>query len=425
MIIELTKGQSIQITGPAKVHVIDGELSLLGGSIKSGEEIIIKAGKQYPFQAENFTKIEVFGEKTEYCVMDTPLIPMDRKILVEKLSNFHFPLKIMLLGGSDTGKTTVVCYLANYFLNTGNRVAVIDLDMGQQDIGPPCTITLGILKEPITQLGDIPLKRMVFIGQTSPVGRMLQIVSGANELVEHALEEVDVIIIDTTGWISGGAARAFKSAKIRTLKPHVLVGLQQADEITHLFKPFESSPLQIELLSVYPNIPKRNLKTRKFLRESKFNSYFKDATPRLLDLNDIQIANAFFHSGNIMKGEELEFVEETLECNFIYAERAADGLFLVKKYSSFYNKNRIQTIRDRYNIKEIRIVNKNDEKGLVVGLSDKNLNTLGIGIIESINYESDKIRIYTPVMGPISTIQLGYLKITKTGQELEAKIPLF
>ena len=54
MIIELTKGQSIQITGPAKVHVIDGELSLLGGSIKSGEEIIIKAGKQYPFQAENY-----------------------------------------------------------------------------------------------------------------------------------------------------------------------------------------------------------------------------------------------------------------------------------------------------------------------------------------------------------------------------------
>ena len=130
MIIELTKGQSIQITGPAKVHVIDGELSLLGGSIQSGEEMIIKAGKQYPFQAENHTKIEVYGEKTEYCVMDTPLSPMDRNILVEKLSNFPFPLKIMLLGGSDTGKTTVVCFLANFFLNAGIRVAVIDLDMG-------------------------------------------------------------------------------------------------------------------------------------------------------------------------------------------------------------------------------------------------------------------------------------------------------
>ncbi len=424
MILKLKQGQSVQITGPAKLHVIEGELSLLGCSIHSGEDVIIKAGKHYPFEAEIDAKAEVLGKETEYQIIEHPLIPMDRKNLVKKLTTLPPPLKIMILGNSDTGKTTLICYLANRLINTGSRVAVIDLDMGQQDIGPPCTITLGILKEPITHLGDIPPERMIFIGQTSPVGRVPHIVSGANDLVEHALNEADIILIDTTGWILGGAARAFKSTKIRTLKPHVIIALQQADEIYHIIKQFESSPLQIDLLSVYPNIPKRNLKTRKFLRESKFNSYFKEANSRLFNLSDIRIENAFFHSGTQMKGEELDFIEKTLECSFIYAERAAAGIFLAKKYASFYNKNKIQILRDRYNIKEIRIVNKNDENGLVVGLLDKNLNTLGIGLIEVINYELSSIRIYTPVMNPISKIQLGNLKITKTGQELEEKVPL-
>ena len=83
----------------------------------------------------------------------------------------------MVLGTIDTGKTTVVCYLANYFFNLGKTVAVIDLDMGQQDIGPPSTITVGILEQPILKLSDIPLSRLAFIGKTSPVGRMVQALS--------------------------------------------------------------------------------------------------------------------------------------------------------------------------------------------------------------------------------------------------------
>jgi len=418
MKLTLEVGQSIQITGPAKLHVIEGQLTLLGGSISSEDEVIIQAGKQYPFEVEEKAEIELIGDNLKYTIVNSPLIPLDRKKLAQKIEIDPYPVKIMVLGQVDTGKSTVVCYLANYFSKLGKKVAVIDLDPGQQNIGPPSTITLGLLKQLILKLGDIPLLRMVFIGKTSPQGRMLQMVSGARELVDHALAVADVILIDTTGWVFGGAARALKTSKIHALTPHFLVALQNSNEIEHIIKPFEFSEIKTEMLSVFQQIETRSHETRKFLRESAFNNYFKNATSCLLNLESLRTENTFFHTGQILNATDLKLVEQTLECDFMYAEKAADVLFFVKRPSAFYNKENLNRLKLSLGVQEVRIVNKNDEQGLLVGLLDKDLQTLGIGIIENIHYRENKIRIYTPVLEKIRIIQFGYLRITTTGQEI-------
>lgn len=418
MKLDLNAGQGIRVTGPAKLRVIQGILSILGTNLQVNQEIIIQSGKQFPFEVKSAATLELIGSNIKYKIPDYPLIPHDREDVTEKISKIPTPVKIIVLGDIDTGKTTVICYLANFFFNSGKKVAVIDLDTGQQDIGPPGTITLGILDQPIITLGDIPLNRMVFIGKTSPMGRMVQILAGANELMGYALTLADIILIDTTGWVLGGAARALKSAKIRSLKPQMIVALQKENEIDHILQPFESSSIQIEKLSVHPHIKGRNSKTRKFLRESKFNKYFSNASSRLLNLQELRIENSFFHSGQRLNETDLQFTEQTLECHFIYAEKAADALFLVKKHASFYNKDKIQSVREHFGIQEIRIVDKNEESGLILGLLDKDLNTLGIGLIENISYEKNTIRVFTPVTERIKILQFGFLKITKTGEEI-------
>lgn len=417
MKIDLKAGQGIQITGPAKLNIIDGELSLLGTDVGSDQEIIIKSGEQFPLEAKIQSKLELIGTNIQYFISDEPLIPPDRKGVAQRLEFLPTPAKIMILGQVDTGKTTVLCYLANHFFNQGKRVAALDLDMGQQDIGPPCTITLGLVKDPILKLSDIPLHRMVFIGKTSPQGRMLQVLTGAKELVDHALNVADIILIDTTGWVFGGAARAYKGAKIRTLEPDAIVALEKENELEHILKLFDSI-VHVEKLSVYPHIEARNSTTRKFLRESKFNGYFKDATSRTLDLSGLKIENTFYRSGRPLTEKDRNFVEKTFECEFFYAEKAPDALFLVKRHSSFYNKEKIKAVRAHFEINEIRIVDKNAEKNLIVGLADKNLKTFGIGLIENIYYETNKIRIFTPVDKDIKILQFGFLKLTKTGQEI-------
>src|SRR5918999_822328 len=49
----------------------------------------------------------------------------------------------MVIGEGDTGKTTLVTALANALVERGFRVAVLDADLGQSEIGPPTTIGLG------------------------------------------------------------------------------------------------------------------------------------------------------------------------------------------------------------------------------------------------------------------------------------------
>ena len=51
--------------------------------------------------------------------------------------------KILVLGGVDRGKSTYCRFLTRRCLETGQRVAVVDTDVGQKDIGPPATLTLG------------------------------------------------------------------------------------------------------------------------------------------------------------------------------------------------------------------------------------------------------------------------------------------
>jgi len=421
MNIDLIAGQGIQITGPAKVRVIEGKVSLLGAVVSPNDEIIIREGKHFPFEAEIDSTIELEGLNPQYTITEEPLIPLDRKELARKIGSFPSPVKIMVLGDVDTGKTTVICYLANFLFTLGKKVAVIDLDIGQQDIGPPCTITLGLLDRPVMKLSDISLNEMIFIGKTSPSGRMVPFISGARELLDHALTLADVVLVDTTGWVFGSAARSLKTAKIRTLRPHFLVALQKGNELDHLLKPFEFSTIQIENLSVFPQIIPRNHETRTFLRESGFNNYFKTAATRMFYLQNLRIQDALYGTGQPLNEEALGLVEQLLGCQVFYGEKAADVLFIVKIPQSLYDKNNLERVKTCFGVQEIRIISKGEEKGLLVGLLDKDFKTLGIGMIESIHYRENEIRIFTPVTDDVHILQFGSLRISKTGQEIKSQ----
>src|SRR2546422_11318686 len=49
----------------------------------------------------------------------------------------------LILGTSDTGKTSLAARLAGALAARGDRVAVVDADVGQSGIGPPTTHGLG------------------------------------------------------------------------------------------------------------------------------------------------------------------------------------------------------------------------------------------------------------------------------------------
>ena len=54
------------------------------------------------------------------------------------------PRVILVLGGGDAGKSSFCRFLLAELLAAGHRVAVVDSDLGQKDIGPPATVTVDV-----------------------------------------------------------------------------------------------------------------------------------------------------------------------------------------------------------------------------------------------------------------------------------------
>ena len=78
------------------------------------------------------------------------------------------PLILFMLGDVDVGKTYTVTAIANEFYEQGWKVAVVDADVGQSDIGPPCCIGMGILERTIKKLSEVP-PRCLYVAQAPPV----------------------------------------------------------------------------------------------------------------------------------------------------------------------------------------------------------------------------------------------------------------
>jgi len=189
---------------------------------------------------------------------------------------------IMVAGGPDSGKTTLVRYLVDRLLEFRGSAACLDADPGQSRLGPPATFTL----ECIAQSGGHAVKKsrwQRFVGSVSPVGHMLQVLSGCGRLVQKARETgAGVIVMDTSGLVDPqkGGAR-LKLAKIDLLEPSVLIVLQQAGELEPWIRPLKlAGRTRVLTMSCPPAARRRDFAERKAYREAAFSRYFCDARLR-------------------------------------------------------------------------------------------------------------------------------------------------
>ena len=115
----------------------------------------------------------------------------------QALNKEDFCGTVLVVGGSDTGKSTLVRWLVQR-LGRDQRVAWLDADPGQSTLGLPTTLNLAIADT--TQNPEPRLSCSFFVGATSPKGHMLPLLSGLQRLREkcHAAGAA-TLIVDTTG----------------------------------------------------------------------------------------------------------------------------------------------------------------------------------------------------------------------------------
>ena len=141
---------------------------------------------------------------------------------------------VMLIGAPDTGKTTFSRILIERALSLGQTVAYVDSDLAHPTVGPPTCVSLKRLRsgkdlETLAQADDLR-----FVGEIAPDRFRLPQVAAVASLVESARVESDLIVVDTSGTISGVTGQTLKYHKVELTRPDVVVAFQRGSEMEPL-----------------------------------------------------------------------------------------------------------------------------------------------------------------------------------------------
>jgi len=201
----------------------------------------------------------------------------------------------LIFGASDTGKSTLAHLLVVQLCQRGNVVGLVDGDIGQSVLGPPTTIGLALLDSAPQQLEDGQAMASYFVGSTSPRGHMLEMLVGIKRIADRAAQrEPEIIIIDTTGFVSGETAWELKFQKVDLLKPAHLIALQRKREIEGLLRPHQFRPdMAIHRLKTPEKVRMKSPEQRRSNRSRKFAAYFREVKLYTKSLDGIKVVSPF------------------------------------------------------------------------------------------------------------------------------------
>ena len=185
---------------------------------------------------------------------------------------------VLLVGGLDTGKSTLARDLLRAALAAGRTAAFLDADVGQKSVGPPATVSLKVLhgSEDLDPEALARADALSFVGSTSPEGHLLPVVTGVATLFEQAKQlGADFVVVDTSGLVSGIYGQILKYHKVEMLRPDLVVGLQRGEELLPLLGVIQRFfATEVVPLGVHPRVVPTTVDQRAENRELAMRRYF-------------------------------------------------------------------------------------------------------------------------------------------------------
>jgi polynucleotide 5'-hydroxyl-kinase GRC3/NOL9 len=181
----------------------------------------------------------------------------------------------MLLGATDTGKTTFARRLLAAGLAAGKTVAYVDADTDQSTCGPPTCTGLKVISSQ-ADLDDLShADRLHFVGSISAEGVVLQQVVATAALVTSARWVADLTVVDTTSTVAGVVGQTLKYHTMELVRPEVVVGLQRGAEmepIVGMLRRFFSA--DVETAPVDPEVRPASPDARRAYRTKRLAAAF-------------------------------------------------------------------------------------------------------------------------------------------------------
>jgi polynucleotide 5'-hydroxyl-kinase GRC3/NOL9 len=323
----------------------------------------------------------------------------------------------MVLGGPDTGKSTLSRYLVYRVFAAGAPAALVDLDLGQSHLGPPAALGLGLF--PPRFPGDDSLfpDALYFIGQTSPVGAVLEVTVGCRALVDLARDQgVRHVVVNTSGLVHGPAAFRLKPAQAELLRPGHILALARGRELDILLRAMGTYDIQpAALLPVSVRAIRKSMEYRRAYREKRFREYFSTARRLSLPLHNFSWRGLPLSQGRPLEEGELKRYADVLETPVHLGE--SDGrrtVLLLEEMTTACQ----STAWDE----KLVFLTWQSFSYRLMGLLDGRHRTLALGLILPSPWNGRDIPVLTPLSGTetanVRFLHMGKVRVHPQGWEI-------
>ena len=331
---------------------------------------------------------------------------------------------VLTLGGTDHGKTTWVRDTAQALTAAGLSVAVVDCDIGQSEIGPPGTVgaALAAAGAEWKSLRDLTPLGGYFVGAVSPVRQILTVCTGAVAMARVAKRaKPDLVLVDTDGLVTGGAARAYKKKLAELLLPQAVVALTRGSELDPLLALFShlDAP-DIWRVPVPAEARRKTPATRTTRRAARFLSALEGARSQTFSLDEVALANTGFGVGEPVPHHLARFLGETLGRPVLHAAQTGDSGLYVVVNGDGWRTAELASIEREFGTRSITVVPAQRFARLLVGLVAASGALLDIGLIERIDFAARTLTVQTPCTRPraVAQVWLGALRLHADGREI-------
>ena len=194
--------------------------------------------------------------------------------------------KILFIGGTDTGKTTLIKEIANLLYEEEN-VYIFDCDIGQSHVGPPTTIGYAKVENKIENFYLNP-EKFYFVGSITPSYAIVEFITGIIKIDKYLNGKSGKILIDTTGYIRDEIALSLKIHKIEILEPDLVILFEKENELKRIESFLNCSDIKYKKIKV-ENLPIKKTEERVNYRKKIFLEYFSNLKIVEINLNDISV----------------------------------------------------------------------------------------------------------------------------------------
>jgi len=178
----------------------------------------------------------------------------------------------LIIGETDSGKSTLIRHMIKRLISESISVSLVDADIGQSSLGPPETICMKSLRDE-KDFNTFRFEKMSFLGTTNPALVIPMMIETSKKMVDICRKTSEIILVDTTGLVSGNLGKALKTGKIKAIEPEHVIAVIRNDELDHILN--SAVGLNIYRIRAAKAVKTRSRTTRIRYRQERLEDYFK------------------------------------------------------------------------------------------------------------------------------------------------------